>query len=176
MAKKPYRPKLIGDPLKKFKQPSKVQECHPQLRKHMEQMMEEDHRSHKPLRSAIVTSSRSGLPDKWSFEKARQLGYKFDDEKEFWEAQCRALRADKTTLEEAIAFTDTIHTRHVVDLERKLRFKHGDKAFEEMAKQEDGSVEGWREAIKKQLSQSMKEGYEAAKTLRDSKQTRPLPR
>src|SRR5512135_1933515 len=88
MSKKSYQ-KAIGDPLKKFRQPPARQECPPQLRKHLEQMMEEDHRSGKPLRAAVITAS-NGVPDKWFFEKARALGYKFEDEFKFWTAQ-RAL-------------------------------------------------------------------------------------
>ncbi len=80
---KAYRPKRIGDPFKKFKQLHRKPVLEPTMRKYLEKAMEEDHRAGLPFRAAMYTSNVSGLPDAFFFEKARALGYEFDDEREF---------------------------------------------------------------------------------------------
>ena len=86
---KPYRPKRIGDPLKKFKQPRKEQTWWTAQRAFLEKTMEEDHRAGLPLRASMYTNHISGLPDGWFFDKAREIGYKFDDPREFAKGQLR---------------------------------------------------------------------------------------
>lgn len=55
------------------------------------EIMEEDHAQGGPLTCSVVIGSRSGLPGKGFFEKARQLGYQVTDEQAFWKAQTQAL-------------------------------------------------------------------------------------
>jgi len=54
-------------------------------------LMEDDHRGKRPLTSSLVVSSAKGFPGKGYFEKARALGYDFEDDLEFWHSQCAAL-------------------------------------------------------------------------------------
>ncbi len=102
----PMKPKsrVIGDPLKKFKKgPSVIQEAPEEIRKAIEQTMEEDHKNDHPFRSAYITSSLTGIPDKWWFDKARSLGCVFEDERTFWEEQRKALESEPTSPEERAA-------------------------------------------------------------------------
>src|SRR5512135_808209 len=84
---KQYRPKCIGDPLKKFKGPSQQQTWWNAQRAFLEKTMEEDHRAGLSMRASMYSSSQSGMPDSWYFEKAKKLGYKIKDERVFIKEQ-----------------------------------------------------------------------------------------
>jgi hypothetical protein len=122
MAKKGH--KIIGDPLKRFKEPSPsssdpfqknrrpavsiIQEAPGKLREFFEGWMEVDARLGLPFMSAQVTSERTGLPDEWWFRKARALGRVFEDPEEFWkkerdECRRRVAEYEPTYLSDAAA-------------------------------------------------------------------------
>ena len=54
-------------------------------------LMEEDHKVGRPFICALVVNSTSGLPGKGFFDKAKDLGYQFIDDRLFWKTQCNAL-------------------------------------------------------------------------------------
>ena len=54
-------------------------------------IMEEDKRAGRALTCALVTTG-TGLPHKGFFDRAKDLGFQFQDEREFWESQVRQLR------------------------------------------------------------------------------------
>jgi hypothetical protein len=103
VAKKPHR--VIGDPLRKFKEAPKtppvdpfqrnerrpavsiIQEAPEKLREFFEGWMEIDARLGLPFMTSTVVSERTGIPDEWWFRKARELGCQFDDPAAFWQQQ-----------------------------------------------------------------------------------------
>jgi hypothetical protein len=164
MSKK-NRPRVIGDPLRKFKQPHKKNECPPAMRKMLEEMMELDHREGRPLRAALTTSSKSGMPDKWFFEKARALGYKFDNEFEFWSDQCKQVFALRTDHESDLDAS-------VMRTEEKMRRQYGDEAFEAAVCHKYGTVIAWREEVKKIGEEAYQQGIAGAKLALEDKKAR----
>lgn len=167
---KPNRPRVIGDPLKKFKRPSVIQECHPGMKKHLEKLMEEDHRAGRAFGAALMVSSRSGMPDQWFFEKARALGYKFDDEKAFWEHQCDRLKKEKKPPKDK----DVRLEERLVEFEKVLRRNQGDDAFEKTAVTMSGSIEQWRIDMKSFLMEEIKDIDKMCEELVQKGHTRPL--
>jgi hypothetical protein len=76
----------------------------PNLHRHIESSMEDDHQAKCPFRAALVINRQNNIPGLRFFEKARKLGYKidsgFDAERSFWEDQIRALGLDPSDLME----------------------------------------------------------------------------
>jgi hypothetical protein len=146
VAKKLYRPKRIGDPLKKFKQTNIISECPPEVQSYFEKTMEEDHRAGLPFRAAIVTQDRSGFPDPWFFNKARDLGYGFDSEQEFHKAQLQAcfITADRIP-------------EYVKMFEQYMRFEYKED-FEQAIKNQFGSLDNFKTQIELMMRDAQSQG------------------
>ncbi len=149
--------RIIGDPFKKFKRPSVVQDCHPQLRKILEKIMEEDHRAGRPLSTAVMTSPRSGLPDQWFFEKAKSLGYQFDDPMVFWMKQCEEFYASNV---------EGLPSEQIVEkVEASLRKLFGEELWEKTVISSHGSIEEWRAAAIQDMEDAAARGGNFGKEL-----------
>ena len=156
MAKKPRRPKLIGDPLRRFKQP-KENRMLPKMQAYLETTMEQDHRAGLPLRAALFTSEDSGIPDKWFFDKARALGYRMNGEQDFHEAQLRACFETQDRI-----------PQYVLDFEQYMRFFYS----EEEIIRTQGSIAQFRAEMESHLRLSQSEGRASVFGVNPGKRTR----
>ena len=129
--------------------------------------MEEDHREGRAFSAAIVVSTKSGLPDQWFFEKARALGYRIDDEQAFWEEQCRLLKTEKPE-----DINDYVEKR-IAEVERTLR-RDDEESFEEAVRITAGTIEKWRESIRKQVKAAYEEGRQKAEKMAKNGDMKPL--
>ncbi len=153
------KPRVIGDPLQKFRPPGKVIDQPPdRLRAQLEKMMDYDHAKGIALRAAAVINSKIGMPDPWFFEKARALGYQFEDDKTFWEEQIAIYKRDMHKPEYSMESLIEDSTNEMV---HTIRQNHGDTFEADMIKTY-GSSERMREAIRQQVMVLMEQDVAAA--------------
>jgi hypothetical protein len=143
MAKKPYRPKLIGDPLRKFKQGHARPHLPTAMQKYLEKTMSEDHIAGFPFRASLFVSEGSNTPDPFFFEKARSLGYRFDNEWDFAHEQ----------LEACFKLPDRV-PQYVRDFEFLMRVLYSDAAI----KKTYGDVQIFRDGVEKRMRDEMAAG------------------
>ncbi len=136
MAKKPYRPKIIGDPLRKFKQGHTRSVLPAAMLQYLEKTMSEDHIAGFPFRASLFVAEGSNTPDPYFFKKARELGYKFDNEWDFSNAQ----------LEACFKLHDRI-PQYVRDFEFLMRVLYSDEAI----KRTYGDIQRFRDGVEKRI-------------------------